>query len=299
MSTEAKYHISVMPEEVIEYLVKKPDGVYVDATFGEGGHSLLILEQFPQAQVIGIDKDIQILKWGEERLKPYEGRLKLFRANYTDIDLVLSGLGINKIDGILFDLGVSSYQLDYEDRGFSFQTDGPLDMRMDVDSGKSARDVLNTLEQTELEEIIREYGEERFARSISKRICANRPLNTTKDLVQSVKEGIPAQVRHKMRKNFATRTFQAIRIHVNRELDELTNGLEKSLGVLNTDGRIVVLSFHSLEDRIVKNFFRDKKREGVLDVLTKKPLVPTESEITLNRRSRSTKMRSARLKGES
>ncbi len=288
-----------MPEEVIEYLVKKPDGVFLDATFGEGGHSLLILEHFPQARVIGIDKDIQILKWGEERLKLFEGRLKLFRANYTDMDIILNGLGIDKIDGILFDLGVSSYQLDYEDRGFSFQTDGPLDMRMDVDSGKSARQVLNSLEQEELEEIIREYGEERFARSISKRICANRPLNTTGDLVQSVKEGIPAEVRNKMKKNFATRTFQAIRIFVNRELDELTNGLEKSLDILDTDGRIVVLSFHSLEDRIVKNFFRSKKREGVLDVLTKKPLVPSEGEIALNRRSRSTKMRAAQLKGES
>jgi 16S rRNA (cytosine1402-N4)-methyltransferase len=287
-----------MPEEVLEYLVKKPDGIYVDATFGEGGHSLRILERFPQSQVIGLDKDIQILKWGEKRLKPYEGRLKLFRANYTDMDIILSGLGIDKIDGILFDLGVSSYQLDHEDRGFSFQTDGPLDMRMDVDSGKSAREVLNSMDQRKLEEIIREYGEERFARSISKRICDNRPLNTTADLVQSVKEGIPGQVRHKMKRNFATRTFQAIRIYVNRELEELENGLSKSLDILNVGGRIVVLSFHSLEDRIVKNHFRDKKREGVLDVLTKKPLVPTEDEVSLNRRSRSAKMRAAELSGE-
>ena len=282
-----------MPSEVISNLVKNPQGVYLDATFGEGGHSLQILNTFPAARVIGIDKDLQILKWGEERLKAYSDRLKLFRANYTDMDIVLKGLGINKVDGILFDLGVSSYQLDYEERGFSFQQDGPLDMRMDVDSGKNAKQILNSIEQKKLEEIIREYGEEKFARSIAKRICANRPLKTTGDLVQSVKEGIPVKVRSKMRKHFATRTFQAIRIYVNRELDELEDGLEKSLNILNHNGRIIVLSFHSLEDRIVKFFFREKDKEGVLSIITKKPLIPSPEEVKFNRRSRSTKMRVA------
>jgi len=278
-----------MPSEVISNLVKNPQGVYLDATFGEGGHSLQILNTFPAARVIGIDKDLQILKWGEERLKAYSDRLKLFRANYTDMDIVLKGLGINKVDGILFDLGVSSYQLDYEERGFSFQQDGPLDMRMDVDSGKNAKQILNSIEQKKLEEIIREYGEEKFARSIAKRICANRPLKTTGDLVQSVKEGIPVKVRSKMRKHFATKTFQAIRIFVNRELDELEDGLEKSLNILNHNGRIIVLSFHSLEDRIVKFFFREKDKEGVLSIITKKPLIPSPEEVKFNRRSRSTR----------
>ena len=282
-----------MPSEVISNLVKNPQGVYLDATFGEGGHSLQILNTFPAARVIGIDKDLQILKWGEERLKAYSDRLKLFRANYTDMDIVLKGLGINKVDGILFDLGVSSYQLDYEERGFSFQQDGPLDMRMDVDSGKNAKQILNSIEQKKLEEIIREYGEEKFARSIAKRICANRPLKTTGDLVQSVKEGIPVKVRSKMRKHFATKTFQAVRIFVNRELDELEDGLEKSLNILNHNGRIIVLSFHSLEDRIVKFFFREKDKEGVLSIITKKPLIPSPEEVKFNRRSRSTKMRVA------
>ncbi len=282
-----------MPAEVISNLVQNPQGVYLDATFGEGGHSLQILNTFPQAKVIGIDKDLQILKWGEERLKAYSDRLKLFRANYTDMDIVLKGLGINKVDGILFDLGVSSYQLDYEERGFSFQQDGPLDMRMDVDSGKNAKQILNSIDQRKLEEIIREYGEEKFARSISKRICANRPLKTTGDLVQSIKEGIPVKVRSKMRKHFATKTFQAIRILVNRELDELEDGLKKSLNILNHNGRIIVLSFHSLEDRIVKFFFREKDKEGVLSIITKKPLIPSPEEVKFNRRSRSTKMRVA------
>lgn len=280
-----------MPSEVIANLVQNPQGVYLDATFGEGGHSLQILSNFPEARVIGIDKDLQILKWGEERLKPFSNRLNLFRANYTDMDIVLKGMGIQKVDGILFDLGVSSYQLDYEERGFSFQSDGPLDMRMDVDSGKSARDILNKIDEKKLEEIIRTYGEEKFARSIARRICANRPLETTLDLVQCVKEGIPVKVRSKMRKNFATKTFQAIRIFVNRELDELEDGLKKSLNILNHNGRIIVLSFHSLEDRIAKLFFREKDKEGVLRIITKKPLIPSDEEVKFNRRSRSTKMR--------
>ncbi len=280
-----------MPSEVIASLVHNPQGVYLDATFGEGGHSLQILSNFPEARVIGIDKDLQILKWGEDRLKAFSNRLNLFRANYTDMDIVLKGMGIQKVDGILFDLGVSSYQLDYEERGFSFQSDGPLDMRMDVDSGKSARDILNKIDEKKLEEIIRTYGEEKFARSIAKRICANRPLETTFDLVQCVKEGIPVKVRSKMRKNFATKTFQAIRIFVNRELDELEDGLKKSLNILNHNGRIIVLSFHSLEDRIAKLFFREKDKEGVLRIITKKPLIPSDEEVKFNRRSRSTKMR--------
>ena len=280
-----------MPSEVISNLVHNPQGIYLDATFGEGGHSLQILSNFPEARVIGIDKDLQILKWGEERLKAFSNRLTLFRANYTDMDIVLKGIGIQKVDGILFDLGVSSYQLDYEERGFSFQSDGPLDMRMDVDSGKNARDILNKLDEKKLEEIIRTFGEEKFARSIARRICANRPLETTLDLVQCVKEGIPVKVRSKMRKNFATKTFQAIRIFVNRELDELEDGLKKSLNILNHNGRIIVLSFHSLEDRIAKLFFREKDKEGVLRIITKKPLIPSDEEVKFNRRSRSTKMR--------
>lgn len=282
-----------MPSEVISNLVKNPQGIYLDATFGEGGHSLQILENFPQATVIGIDKDLQILKWGEDRLKVYADRLKLFRANYTDMDIILKGLGVDKVDGILFDLGVSSYQLDYEERGFSFQKEGPLDMRMDIHSGKSAKEIVNKIEEKKLEEIIRQYGEEKFARSIAKRICANRPLKTTEDLVQAVKEGIPVKVRSKMRKHFATRTFQAIRIYVNRELDELEDGLNKSLNILSHNGRIIVLSFHSLEDRIVKVFFREKGKEGFLQVITKKPLTPSPEEVKFNRRSRSTKMRVA------
>lgn len=292
MNNSPKYHVSVMPDEVIENLVWNKNGVYVDCTFGEGGHSLKILEACAgyECKVIGIDKDIQILRWAEERLAEFKNNLELFRANYMDMDLLIKGLGIKKVDGVLMDLGVSSYQLDYEDRGFSIKKDGPLDMRMDTDNDFSAHEVVNCMDQLELEKIIREYGEERFARSISRRIVENRPINTTGELVEAIRKGFPSKVLHSMKKHYATRTFQAIRIHVNKELEELENGLAKSLQILKPGGKIVVISFHSLEDRIVKHFMKNNQE---LKVITKKPLIPTETELKSNPRSRSAKLRVA------
>jgi len=289
------YHRTVLAREAVDLLVTKPDGVYLDCTFGEGGHSLEIARKLQASGgvLIGIDKDVEILHYGEKRLQEFGfQKLHLFRANYTDMDLVIRGLGFRKIDGVLFDLGVSSFQLDTQSRGFSFQNEAPLDMRMDTQSKRTARSVVNTFPPPELERILREYGEERFARSITRRIVENRPLHTTADLVRCVREGIPAKVRHKMKKHFATRTFQAIRIAVNGELEELANGLDKSLHILDKGGRIIVISFHSLEDRLVKHFFRSQQ-DSFLRILTAKPITPGEPEVEANPRSRSAKMRAA------
>jgi 16S rRNA (cytosine1402-N4)-methyltransferase len=293
-SMTGRVHQSVMVDEVIRYLITDPMGIYLDCTFGEGGHSLHILQHLnpDRGKVIGIDKDVEILRYGEQRINAYTSQTRLFKANYTDMDLVLKGLGISKVHGILFDLGVSSYQLDVEDRGFSYRNKGPLDMRMDTQTSKSAAQILNQLPQKEIEEILRTFGEEPFARSISRKIVEMRPLHSTLDLVQCVQNAIPLRVRKKMKKHFATRTFQAIRIFLNRELEELSDGLEKSLKILDKGGRIVVISFHSLEDRIVKHFFRDNEGQA-LKILTPKPIQPDENEKKRNRRSRSAKLRAA------
>lgn len=294
MSDNPKYHISVMVLEALHYLITEKCGIYVDCTFGEGGHSLEILKQTQEdnGKVIGIDKDIEILKFGEKRLKDYSERLSLFRGSFSDLDMILWGKGFKKVNGFLFDLGVSSYQLDFEPRGFSFNSDGPLDMRMDTNSKLNASKVVNSFDQKKLETLIRDFGEERFARSISRKIIEKRPINSTFELVEAIRIAIPSKIRHTMKKHFATRTFQAIRIYVNSELEELENGLVKSLLLLEKGGRIIVISFHSLEDRIVKHFF---KQHGDVDlkIITPKPLVPSEEEIRNNRRSRSAKMRVA------
>lgn len=294
MTENPKYHISVMLSEAIEWLITDKKGVYVDCTFGEGGHSLEILKNTDQSEssVIGIDKDMEILKFGEKRLEDFSSRLTLFRGSFSDLDMILWGKGLKTVNGFLFDLGVSSYQLDFEERGFSFNSDGPLDMRMDTTSRNTAAQIVNKLDEKKLEQIIRDYGEERFARSISRKIIEKRPINTTFELVEAVRIAIPAKIRHGMKKHFATKTFQALRIYVNSELEELENGLEKSLLQVGKGGRIVVISFHSLEDRIVKNFFK-QHGDAELKILTPKPLVPSEEEIKNNRRSRSAKMRVA------
>lgn len=293
-SNAPKFHIPVMVKEVIEGLITDASGTYVDCTFGEGGHTLEILKKIVPfgGRVIGIDKDLQILQYAEERLKEYKDSFFLFHSNFTDLKLILKGLNIPKVNGLLFDLGVSSFQLDQEDRGFSFMTDGPLDMRMDLQFPLKAEDVINTFTEYDLEKIIREYGEEPFSKSIARRILERRPFHSTAPFVEAIQAGIPVKVRKTLRKHFATRTFQAFRIYVNRELDELANGLEKSLQILEKDGRIISISFHSLEDRLVKNFFKQQS-ETTLRILTKKPLVPEYDEVIRNRRSHSAKMRIA------
>lgn len=301
-------HIPVLLEESTSYLVTNPDGVYVDATFGLGGHSKRILEKLSdKGFLIAIDKDEEAIELGRKKFKGCEN-IKIVHSSFSRLEEVLSSLWIDKIDGILFDLGVSSLQLDKKDRGFSYNSDSFLDMRMDKTSKLTAYDVVNKYSEKELERIIREYGEERYAKKIAKEIVKRRqqrPITTTKELNDLINSVVP---RPKDGSNPAKRTFQAIRIEVNGELEEIKVGLEKSLKFLKSGGRICVISFHSLEDRIVKEFFKyhslecicpkdipvcvcGKKKE--LNILTKKPITPTKEEIEKNKRSHSAKLRVA------
>ena len=281
-------HVSVLVEEVLKHLVWKTDGVYVDCTVGEGGHAFSILSRFPGVQIVGIDRDEEVLEIARKKLEIFGKRCRLFKAEFSRIDELFHGLQLEKVDGFLLDLGVSTYQLMAKGRGFSFNRDEPLDMRMDLSQFKTAWYVVNTYPEEELERILREYGEEPFARRIARNIVAMRPINSTGQLVEAVVKAIPKKVRRK--RHPATRTFQAIRIEVNDELKNLAKALEKLPDFLNTGGRIVVISFHSLEDRIVKRAFRDDKR---LKIITKKVIKPSFEEVKENIRARSARMRVA------
>ncbi|MEN3009138.1 16S rRNA (cytosine(1402)-N(4))-methyltransferase RsmH [Pseudothermotoga sp.] len=283
-------HVPVLVEEVLEYL-GNTEGVFLDCTVGLGGHAEAILNNCDRSFVVGLDVDEDALSIARERLARFinEGRLKLFKSSYVEARKILNQLGINKIDAILMDLGVSSMQLEKAERGFSFNRDGPLDMRMDKEQTLTAYEVVNSWDEEALSRIIFEYGEEkRYSRRIAKYIVQNRPIETTKQLVEVLAKAIPNKYRRK--RHFATKVFQAIRIAVNNELDNLKRFLSDVPDLLNTGGRIGVISFHSLEDRIVKEFF---KKESRLKQLTKKPITPKKSEIELNLRSRSAKLRVA------
>ncbi|SHK42335.1 16S rRNA (cytosine(1402)-N(4))-methyltransferase RsmH [Thermocrinis minervae] len=280
-------HTPVLLEEAVSLLLGNGGKVYVDCTVGLGGHSYEILKRNPEAYLIGIDRDPHALEIADQRLSEFEGRYSLYKANYSDLDLVLKEEGVEKVDGFLFDLGVSMLQLKTP-RGFSFQRDEPLDMRMDPQQEKTAYHVVNRYSEEELYRIIREYGEEPYARKIAKAIVlyrSKKPIETTGELSKIILSVVPK--RGKIHP--ATRTFQAIRIEVNQELQSLKIALEKTINFLNKHGRIVVISFHSLEDRIVKRFFQEHK--DVLKVLTKKPITPTMEEIRRNPSSRSAKLR--------
>ncbi|ADQ04191.1 S-adenosyl-methyltransferase MraW [Caldicellulosiruptor owensensis OL] len=301
-------HIPVLLEESVFFLVTNPDGIYVDATFGLGGHSKRILEKLSdKGFLIAIDRDLEAIELGKRKLKVHKN-VKIVHSSFSKVDEVLKGLGIEKIDGILFDFGVSSLQLDKQERGFSYNKEAFLDMRMDTTSKLTAYDVVNFYSQKDLEKIIREYGEERFARRIAKAIVERRskkPIETTTELSNLISSLVP---RPKDGSHPAQRTFQAIRIEVNGELDEIKIALEKSLRFLRSGGRICAISFHSLEDRIVKEFFKfhslecvcpkdipvcvcGKKKE--LNIITKKPITPSKEEIEKNKRSHSAKLRVA------
>lgn len=286
------YHKSVMVEEVLENLITKDDGIYVDCTAGEGGHIKAIYEKTNgKAKLIGVDLDYEVLEIAEKRLKEISDDIELFKSSYRDIDIVLYGLGIEKVDGFLMDLGVSTFQLKGENRGFTFMQDEPLDMRMDPDSDFTAWNVVNEYDQEKLSKIIFEYGEEfKFARKIARSIVNSRPINTTFELVEAIKKALPPKERYRRKRHFATKTFQAIRIEVNKEFDNIITALEKFPEFLNDGGRICVISFHSLEDKIVKNFFRNHEK---LKLLTKKPILPKEEEIKENPRARSARIRVA------
>ena len=300
-------HYPVMLGQVIDSLAIKPDGIYVDGTLGGAGHSSEIAKRLTEGgRLIGIDQDTDAIKAASEKLAPYSDRVTIVHDNYEHIKEVLASFGIEKVDGILLDLGVSSYQLDTAERGFSYKTDdAPLDMRMNKDSDFTAKELLNTYSEKELARIIRDYGEEKFADRIAKNIVKERPLETTGDLNRIIRESIPEKFR-RYGGNPSKRTFQAVRIELNRELTVLTDTIDTMIDLLNEDGRLAIITFHSLEDRIVKSHF--KKTEypctcppdfpvcvcGNISKgyqLTKKPILPTEKELEENKRSKSAKLR--------
>jgi len=303
------HHISVMPDEVLGALAPRPGGVYLDGTLGGAGHAGLILTaSAPDGVLIGFDRDAEAIAAAKKRLAPFGERARLIQKNFAEAGETLAELGIAGIDGFVLDLGVSSHQLDREERGFSFQADAPLDMRMDRSAGESAADLVNTLSEGELARIIAEYGEERWAKRIASFIVKardERPIETTFELVDLVKGAIP-KAKWEERLHPATRTFQALRIAVNEELKSLEEGLSCLLGLLKKGGRGAVISFHSLEDRIVKERFRAAatgctcpkelpicvcKRVPGFKVVTGKPLRASDEEINANPRARSAKLR--------
>lgn len=303
-------HRPVMPDECMEGLAIKPDGIYVDGTAGGGGHSSLIASRLEGGRLISIDQDEAAIRAVSERLKPYGDRVTVVRNNFRNLGTVCRDLGIGHIDGVLLDLGVSSYQLDTPERGFSYQADAPLDMRMDERNPKSAYTVVNEYSEAELRRILFDYGEERFAPRIASFIVRAReekPVETTGELVDIIKAAIPASAREGGH-HPAKRTFQAIRIEVNAELDVIAPAITAAIGLLNPGGRIAILTFHSLEDRIVKQAFAGAAQGCIcpktlpvcvcgnkpkVKIITKKPILPGETELEENPRSRSAKLRVA------
>jgi 16S rRNA (cytosine1402-N4)-methyltransferase len=282
-------------QEVLEFSKLIAGGIFVDATVGGGGHSYLILKQNPNLKLVGLDKDDYALKVAKERLKEFEDRIILVKSSFKDLDKVLQSLQIKETNGILFDFGVSTFQLKLE-RGFSFQREELLDMRMDTTQKLTAYDVVNYYREQDLYNIIKTYGEEKFASKIAKSIVEYRKkkkIETTKELADIVYRCYPPNLRHG-KIHPATRTFQAIRIEVNNELKDIEEGLEKAINLLAKNGIIMAISFHSLEDRIVKNTFKKYKELKFLEILTKKPITPSDEEIKENPASRSAKLRVGR-----
>ena len=288
-------HKPVMSKEVVEALHLRAGLTIVDATIGTGAHAQKILKEIaPDGRLIGIDRDEDSLALTKERLKDFHDRVSLVHADFRNIDKVLAELRIKKIDGILFDLGISSYQLDSQERGFSFRYDAPLDMRMDRTSQILAYDLVNNLTEKEISDILWAFGEERWHSRIARHLIRQRnqsPLSTTGQLKDAVLRAMPHGVTRRQRIHPATRTFQALRIAVNRELEALEESLAKLPELLRKGAYVCVISFHSLEDRIVKHNFWENAANQLYTIVTKKPLEPTEQEIADNPRSRSAKMR--------
>lgn len=302
-------HYSVMLNETIEQLNIRPDGIYVDGTLGGAGHSSEIVKRLTTGRLIGIDQDADAIAAASERLKDYKDKVTIVRSNYAQMKEVLHNLGIEKVDGILLDLGVSSFQLDTPERGFTYRSeDAPLDMRMDDRQKLTARDIVNEYSEMELFRIIRDYGEDRFAKNIAKHIVSAReqkPIETTGELNAIIKGAIPMKVQvtggHPSK-----RTYQAIRIELNHELDVLRDNLDDMIELLNDGGRCCIITFHSLEDRIVKSAFKKNENPCTCPinfpvcvcgnksrghVVTRKPILPSEKELEENSRSKSAKLR--------
>ena len=302
-------HRSVLLEETVNGLNIRPDGIYVDGTLGGGGHAYEICRRLgDKGSIVGIDQDEAAIEAAGIRLKDFGEKVTIVRSNYCEMKSVLHGLGIDKVDGIVLDLGVSSYQLDTAERGFSYREDAPLDMRMDRRQTMTARDIVNDYSEKDLYRVIRDYGEDRFAKNIAKHIVIEREkrsIETTGQLTEIIRGAIPMKFQKKSG-HPAKRTFQAIRIELNRELDVLKNSLDDMIDLLNPGGRLCIITFHSLEDRIVKSAF--KKNEDPCtcpkdfpvcvcgkvskgSILTRKPILPSQEEMEENSRSKSAKLR--------
>ncbi len=291
-------HEPVMSGEILDYLKPVRDGIYVDATFGMGGHTLALLKAYPDIRrVIAIDWDESSILRAKEFIHPFSEKIHLYNGNFTELPVFLEQEGINKVDGIILDLGISSYHFEESGRGFSFKRDEPLDMRINSSGRNNAYDIVNFLNEDKLEEIIRLYGEESWSKKIAKVIVEKRrehKIQTSKELADLIFKIIPRKF-HSQHIHPATKTFQALRIAVNSELDNINHALAIYPDYLNDNARICVISFHSLEDRIVKDRFRSDDR---LKIITKKPLTPSQEEIQINPRARSAKLRVAEKKEE-
>ena len=302
-------HKSVLLEETIRNLKVKPDGIYVDGTLGGGGHAYEVCRQLSaKGSLIGIDQDEAAIEAAGERLQEFGDRVTIIRSNYCNMKKELQKIGITSVDGITLDLGVSSFQLDNAERGFTYREDVPLDMRMDQRGSRTARDIVNTYTENELYRVLRDYGEEKFAKKIARNICTARtdkPIETTGELIELIKQSIPMKMRA-VGGHPAKKTFQAIRIELNQELEVLRNSLDDMIELLNDGGRICIITFHSLEDRIVKTIFKRNEnpctcppdfpvcvcgKMSMGKVITRKPIRPNEEEIAENKRSKSAKLR--------
>jgi 16S rRNA (cytosine1402-N4)-methyltransferase len=285
-----------MPREVLEFLALRQKGFYIDATLGVGGHAEEILERLHGGRLLGIDRDPRALDQARQRLDAFREKLIVLRGNFADIDTLHAASGLPAADGMLADLGMSSLQVDNPDRGFSFSRSGPLDMRMDPDTEKTGEQLVNQSRESDLADMIFQLGEERHSRRIARAIVKARPIRTTTELAQVVSRAIPYRAGlHQIHP--ATRTFQALRLAVNKELENLEAFLGKALAVLAPGGRLVILSFHSLEDRMVKQAFQSWQRGGQARVLTRKVLRPSQEEVGVNPRARSAKLRAAEKQG--
>ena len=302
-------HVSVLLHETVDCLNVKPARNYVDATIGGGGHAYEVCRRLGEkGSIIGIDQDEAAIEAASVRLKDFGEKVTIIRSNYCDMKSKLHELGIDKVDGIVLDLGVSSYQLDTAERGFSYREDAPLDMRMDRRQKMTARDIVNDYSEMDLYRVIRDYGEDKFAKNIAKHIVAARginPIETTGQLTEIIRASIPMKYQKKSG-HPAKRTFQAIRIELNRELDVLKNSLDDMIEILNPGGRLCIITFHSLEDRIVKSAFKKNENPCTCPpdfpvcvcgkvskgcVVTRKPILPSEEELEYNSRSKSAKLR--------
>ena len=302
-------HKSVLLNETIDGLNIQPDGIYVDGTLGGGGHAYEVCRRLgDKGSIVGIDQDAAAIEAAGNRLKDFGEKVTIVRSNYCDMKSKLHELGIDKVDGIVLDLGVSSYQLDTAERGFSYREDAPLDMRMDTRQKMTARDIVNDYEEMELYRVIRDYGEDKFAKNIAKHIVAARkvkPIETTGELTEIIRASIPMKYQKKSG-HPAKRTFQAIRIELNRELEVLKDSLDDMIELLNPGGRLCIITFHSLEDRIVKSAFRKNEdpctcpsdfpvcvcgKVSKGSILTRKPILPSEEEMEENSRAKSAKLR--------